>query len=211
MDQIPNKINRLNWQDIKSRAREIILFLPHFLKNPINGMKRVPSWDWPTVLILEILITAATSVLGGILAHHWLAILGGVIFGPIMGLVISFILSGVLYYACLFILRTELEYRKIFTVVVLAKVPSQILSILSPIAKPITLFCLVVTALLLIVGLVENFMLDKKKVTQIVGFIAGFVILAWIYSTVLEATNSHIKVQDYTPESLDQIHKELGN
>src|SRR4051812_44985015 len=105
MDEVPRKPNEgLNWQDLKSRAREVFLFLPLFLKNPIEGIKRVPSWDWPTVLILEILIAAATSILGGIVAKHWLAVLGGVILGPVVGLVITFILAGLLYYAFLFIL-----------------------------------------------------------------------------------------------------------
>ena len=212
MNQVPNTPESgLNWQDVKSRFREILLFLPMYLKNPLEGMKHVPSWDWPTVLILEILLTAVTSVLGGILAHHWLALLGGILLGPIMGLAITFVLSGTLYYACLFIMRTELEFRKVFVVTVLAMVPSQILGVVSVLARPITLICLIVTALLLIVGLVENFMLDKKKVTQIVGSIAAFVILAWLYATVIDATSSRIKVQDYTPETLDQIHKELGN
>ena len=210
MNQIPESPTEgLSWQDIKSRIREVSTYLPYFLKNPIEGMKRVPSWDWPTVLILEILIAAATSVLAGVVAKHWLSVLSGVILGPLMGLIISFILSGVLFYACLFVLKTELEFRKIFVVVVLAKVPSQILAILAPIARPITLVCFILTALLLVVGLVENFMLDRKKVSQIIGTIAGIVVLGWIYVTIMEATSTHIKVQDYTPESLDQIHKEI--
>ena len=211
MSETPEKPDTFTWQDIKSRAREVLLFLPLFLKNPVEGMKRAPSWDWPMVLILETIIAAVTSVLGGIVARHWFAVIGGIILGPISGLVISFILAGVLYYACLFVMKTELEFRKIFVIVVMAQVPSQILAILAPIARPITLICFILTSVLLVVGLVENFMLDKKKVSQIVGAIAGFVILIWMYATIVEATSTHIKVQDYTPESLDQIHKELGN
>lgn len=207
----PPKNVEINWEDLKARAKEVIFFLPQFLKNPIEGMKRVPSWDWPTVIILEVLLTTVTSVLGGIVARHILAILGGLIVGPIMGLVLSFIIAGILYYCSLFILKTELEFRKVFVVVVLAKVPSQILGILSPLARPIVLVCIIFSALLLIVGMVENFMLDKKKVTQIVGTIAGLLIVYWIFGTIMDATTNHIKVQDYTPESLDQIHKELEN
>jgi hypothetical protein len=134
MNQLPDVPNRrLNFQDLIVRAREIVFFLPTFLKNPLEQMKRVPSWDWPTVIILEILLSATTSVIGGILSRHWrwLAIVGGLIIGPLMGLIVSAFITAVLYYSCLFILKTELEIRKIFIVVVLAEIPWQILGILT--------------------------------------------------------------------------------
>jgi hypothetical protein len=199
-----------NWTDIKGRTREIIKFLPHFLKNPVEGIKRVPSWDWPTVILLEILFSAATGLLTGIVARHFLSVLAGLVLAPIMGLILSFIISGIVYYACLFIMRTEVEFRRVFVIVVLAKIPSQILGILTPLIKFITFGSIIVTALLLIVGISENFMLERKRVSQIIGTVAGFALLYWLYTMVLDVTTNRIKVQDYTPDSLSQIHKELN-
>jgi hypothetical protein len=203
-------VGDLNWQDIKARIREVVFFLPHFMKNPVDGIKRVPSWDWPTVVILEILIGATCGLFGGILARHVLAIFGGLIVGPIMGLIMSFVIAGIFYYSGLFVLKTELEYKKIFTVVVLAQIPAQIIGILAPLSRAVTPFAVLVTALLLTVGFVENFMLDKKRVARIVGSFTGIVLLFWVYAAILDITRNRIKVQDYTPESLDQIHKELS-
>jgi hypothetical protein len=53
-------------------------------------------------------------------------------------------------------------------------------------------------------------MLEKKKTVQIVGALALIAVLMWAYTTIEEVTTKNIKVQDYTPESLDQIHKELN-
>ncbi len=198
------------WADIKGRTKEILKFLPAYLKNPVEGIKRVPSWDWPTVILLEILFSAATGFLTGIVARHFLSVVAGLILAPIMGLILSFIISGVVYYACLFILRTEVEFRRIFVIVVLAKIPSQILGILTPLIKFVTFGSIIVTALLLIVGISENFMLERKKVSQIIGTVAGFALLYFLYTMVLDVTTNRIKVQDYTPDSLSQIHKELN-
>ncbi len=200
-----------NWDSIRGRIKEILKFLPAFLKNPVEGIKRVPSWDWPTVILLEILFSATTGFLTGIVARHFLSVLAGLILAPIVGLILSAIISGLLYYACLFILRTEVEFRRVFVIVVLAKIPSQILSILTPLIKFITFGSIIVTALLLIVGISENFILERKRVSQIVGVAAGFALLYWLYTMVLDVTTNRIKVQDYTPDSLSQIHKELND
>jgi hypothetical protein len=127
-----------------------------------------------------------------------------------MGVILSFILAGIFYYACLFVMRTEVEYKRVFVIVVLAKIPSQILGILYPLVNFITLFSIIVTALLLIVGLSENFMLERKKVSQVVGVIAGLAMMVWLYSTIISVTSNRIKIQEITPDSLDQIHKEMG-
>jgi hypothetical protein len=199
-----------NWADIKGRTREILSFLPLFLKNPVEGIKRVPSWDWPTVILLEILLSMATGFLAGIFSRNFLAVIFGLVAAPIMGVILSFILAGIFYYACLFVMRTEVEYKRVFVIVVLAKIPSQILGILYPLVNFITLFSIIVTALLLIVGLSENFMLERKKVSQVVGVIAGIAMIVWLYSTVINVTSNRIKIQEITPDSLNQIHKEMG-
>jgi hypothetical protein len=201
---------KVSWNEIKIRIKEVLSFLPAYLKNPLEGIKHVPSWDWWTVIILEILLGAICGALSGVVSRHILAIFGGLIVEPITSLLVSVVVSGIMYYACLFLLKTELDFKRVFIVVVLAKLPAEILSVISPVAKPITLLGIVATTVLLIVGFTENFMLDKKKVSQIVGTLAGVLILFWFYSLVTEISSTRIKVQDYTPESLDQIHKELS-
>ena len=202
---------KIDLSDLKIRFKEVTTYLPIFLKNPLESIKRVPNWDWWTIILLEIFIGAFCGVLSGVFSRHFLAIFGGLILGPIMNLLLAGILSGVMYYACLFVMKTELEFKKVFTVVVFAGIPAQLLSIISPIAKPITLICIIITCLTLVVGFVENFLLDKKKMTQIMGVIGGILIFCWLYSVLMEATSTRIKVQDYTPESLDQIHRELND
>ena len=200
----------LSAEDIKRRIREVLLFLPTYFRNPYESMKRVPPWDWVTVIVLEVLLAAASGVLNGIVSRNVLNVFLGLILGPFFGVLLSLIISAALYYCCLFILKTELEFKKIFVVVVLAKIPAQILGVLTPLAPPITLLRIFISAFLLIVGLVDNFLLDKKKVSQIVGGIAVMLAVVWLYGAIMEATTHHIKVQDYSPESLDQLQRELG-
>ena len=108
-------------------------------------------------------------------------------------------------------MKTELEFKKVFIVVVLSKLPAQFVEVLAPLGRaPIHLISIVLTASFLSIGLVYNFMLEKKKTVQIVGALALIAVLMWAYTTIEEVTTKNIKVQDYTPESLDQIHKELN-
>ncbi len=210
--QTPRWAFNLSAEDLKARLKEVIFFLPSFLKHPFESMKSVPSWDWPAVIMLEVVLAGGSSVLGGIVSRNFLSVIGGVIIGPVRGLAVTFILAGFFYYTCLFWLKTELEFRKLFIVAVMALIPSEILEIISPLARPvnfISLLGIVISAGLLVTGLVENFLLDKKKVFQMVGAASGFVILIWFYGIIMDITSNHIKVQDYTPASLDQIHKEL--
>src|SRR5205085_439850 len=127
----------------KLRAKEVLTYIPQYLKNPHEGIKRVPSWAWWTIILLEIILGAITGLLSGILSRHMLPILGGLIVGPIMNLIVSAVMSGLMYYACLFLLRTELDFKKVFIVVVSAKIPSQLLSLISPIASPTTLIAII--------------------------------------------------------------------
>ncbi len=199
-----------SWTEINKRLREIAVYLPTYFRNPVEGIKHVPQWDWPTLLILETTIGILIGVLGGIISGHVFAAFLGLIIGPVMNLLTTSITAGVMYYICLFSFKVELEFRKVFTIVILAALPGQILSTVWTLARPIGLISVVVTTLLLIIGFSENFLLDKKKLSQILGAIAIVVIIFWLMSMIGDISSSHIKVQDFTPESLDQIHKELG-
>jgi hypothetical protein len=201
----------LTLDDISARVRELLSFLPTFFKNPVETIKHVPSWDWPTVVILEVFVAAITAVLGGIVGRNFLAMLGGLFVGPIMGLLLSFITAGILYYAVLFAMKTEIEYRKVFIVVVLSKLLPHCVEVFAPLSRaPVHFAAIVLTAVFINLGLVYNFMLEKKKTFQIVGALTAMALLMWAYTTVVDVTTKNIKVQDYTPESLDQIHKELN-
>jgi hypothetical protein len=200
----------ISWNEVKARLKQVADYLPKYFKNPVEGIANIPEWDWWTLLLLESLLGILLGVLAGIISGHVLAVFGGIIIGPVMNLLTTFITAGLLYYIALFFFKTEVDFKKSFTIVILAALPGQLLSTLVNLARPVGLFSIVITTFLLIIGFSTNFKLDKLKLSKILGSIAGIIALFWLISIVNEATSPHIKVQEFTPESLDQIHKELG-
>jgi hypothetical protein len=206
--EAPRTFFGLGLDDIRARIKEVLGFMPSFLKNPVEGIKRVPAWDWPTVIILQIFLAGVVFVLNGLLGRQFILAVVGLILGPLIGLAFAFIGSGIIYYAILFILRTELEFKKVFIVFVLAGVPGYLFGIISAFVSPILILSIIFSALLLIVGLTENFLLDRKAITKIVGAAALVLILAWVWEAIEDSRASKMKTLEISPDSLEILRKE---
>jgi len=211
MDQRSQFI-RIDWNDIKARALEIARYLPSYFRNPIESIRRVPSWDWTTAIILQVLISITCGVLGGLVARSFLSVfVTGVFVRPVMGLIATFLWTTIFYYAFIFIEKLQLEYRKIYVIVVLAMIPYFISGIFSPLFKPLEIIGIVASAGMLIRGFTDNFLIERKRVTRIVAALAILVSSAILINYFQDHTSSRYQVPDnYTPESLEQIQKEMG-
>ena len=209
MDNRP-PIDRINFEEIGARVKDLLQYLPQYLKNPVAGIKRVPAWDWYTLLILQISASAAVSILTGVATRNLLQIFGGIILGPIYGLIFSFLISVILYYVFLFLMDTQLEFRKMYTVVILAGLPASIINILGAVLWPVSFIALAGFSWLLILGISENFLIDRKRVSKLVVPLVIISSLFIFFSVIKTLMSSRVQIQEYTPESLDQIHKELN-
>lgn len=203
-------IDQINLEELLTRAKALLKYLPQYLAHPVNGIKRVPAWDWHTLLILQIGVSAIISSLTGVVTRNLIQVFLGLIFiGPIYGLVFSFIVTIILYYVFLFMMDTQLEFRKMYTVVILAGLPASIFSIFGALFWPFSFVALAVFAYLLIVGISENFLLDQKRVSRIILPLILIVSVVIFFSVIQTLTSARVRIQDYTPESLDQINREL--
>lgn len=205
----PPLIDQIDWAYIQTRLINGLSHLAVFMKNPVEGIKKAPAWDWPTAVIVSSVVSAVTGILNGIVDGNILGIITGFILKPFYGVIISGIIAGVLYYACMFLLNATLEFKKLFIIVILAFVPGQILSILTPLFKPVHIAATMVTAYLTIVGLSDNFLLDRKRVTKIIGILAGAYILIFTLGYLQQLSHSPSKARGFSPETLDQIAREL--
>ncbi len=203
-------IDRITFEEISARIKDLIQYLPHYFKNPIAGIKRVPAWDWYTLLILQVCVSAIVSCLTGVVTANLLQIFGGLILGPIYGLLFSFLVTIILYYVFLFLMDTQLEFRKMYTVVVLAGLPASIINIFGSLIWPISLLALAGFSWLLILGISDNFLLDRKRVSKVILPMVILCSLVIFFSVIKTLTSSRVQIQEFTPESLDQIHKELN-
>lgn len=168
--------NSQNSFNLKSIFNYILIYL----KNPLEGVRQLPNWSWSTLLVTTLIISMATGMLSGVLAGQFLRIVAGATITPIIGITLSLLGSLVIfYYFQVFEMRT-VSLQKLYTLMLFANLPFFIFQIASELIAPISLVGFAFTALLLVVGLTENFSLEKRKSIRLVAiFYAVFAIL-WI-------------------------------
>lgn len=87
----------IDWALLKDKLREALLTLPHFLKNPIEGMKNLPHWGWAETLILQASFAAICGVLKSLVERQFLSAIFSVILYPLSCLLLSSIFTGLFY------------------------------------------------------------------------------------------------------------------
>ncbi|MBC7464956.1 MAG: YIP1 family protein [Bdellovibrio sp.] len=163
----------------KVDVKKVIQFLVEFVKNPVQGISILPDWNWASLFAVQILLALASGVLSGLLKLNFYRVLYGIFLMPVVTTVTALLLALFLYYYFqLFENRSE-SFRKIFILVILSSIPFYLFQIISEYFAPITLIGFAFTALLAIVGLCENFNVQKKRAYTICGGLFVLVLIAW--------------------------------
>ncbi len=165
-----------NSVDIKWLLNSLI----EFVKNPVEKIKTLPDWNWPSVFTVQILLALASGLLAGLIKLNFLRVLHGLFIMPVVTTVSTMLLALFVYYYFQFFENRTESYKKIFILIILASIPFFLFQIISEYFAPISLIGFAFTALLAIVGLNENFGVEKKRAYMLVGFLFSIVILAWV-------------------------------
>lgn len=197
------------WQHFRTGTYETIQYLKIYFKNPIQAMRHIPDWSWPRLLFLYTAIAALCGALSGLVAMSFTQFLGGLLVLPLSATAIHFIVAGFFYYTFLFFFREEIPLRPIFTVLILANIPMMFLIILSPLIPPVNLLGLIISALLLIVGFVENFRLPRAPIIKLISAMYLLYFALWVFSMIQITKKKETFHHKATPESLDILEREL--
>lgn len=194
----------------KKQAIECFHTLVGFLKNPVEGIKNLPNWDWPTLVAFHLALSAACGLMGGILSIRLGRIFSGLIVFPLSSLFIAALLTGFFYYTLLFVFHRETDFKKLATLVIFANIPFLFLSIFDYYLTPIVVFAILASGMLLIVGLTELTQLPRRKITQWIGGMMAIYVAFWIYGAISSSYEGRATKDLATPESLDILEEELG-
>jgi len=198
-----------DWVRFRHSLHQAIHTLPHFLKNPVEGMRQLPDWDWPTLMTLQAGLAAISGLLGGLVERHILSAIVAVFILPIVANAVNFIMSGFFYYVFMFAFRTHTDYRRIYIHLLFASLPVLLVSILSPLVPLVGLVGLGAACLLLIVGFSHNFGFPIKKVRNLLfGLFLVYAAMLVIQLITWHGGKEKLRVRA-TPESLDILEKEL--
>jgi hypothetical protein len=199
------------WAHWRARLREAGILLLHFARNPIDGMRTLPHWDWPFLLVCQAIAAATCGVVAGITARSLGSVFTGLLFVPITNALSTAVVSGFFYYTFSFVFHRPASFQNLYTHMVFAQLPFLLVWTVSPILPPIVLIGAAATGLLLFVGFIHNLGQDRKKMIKLlVGMYTLFVIF-WISSAINHRREVEVFRDKATPESLDILEKELGN
>ena len=99
---------------------------------------------------------------------------------PVVSTIAALLMSTFLYYYFHFFENRTENFRKLFTLVVLASIPFYLFQILSEYVSFISVIGFAFTSLLGVVALVENFSLERKRAQVVSGSLFILVFLTWI-------------------------------
>ncbi|WP_409477561.1 YIP1 family protein [Pseudobdellovibrio sp. HCB154] len=169
-----------NMNHQKTNVKEILNYLKEFVKNPVLKITEIPSWDWMSLIIVQITFAVVSGVLAGAIKLNLLRALSGIFLMPIVSTVSSMLLTTFFYYYFQFFENRTESYRRLFAFVTLASIPFYIFQIASEYFPPVTLIGFGFTSLLCVVGLTENFQVDRKRAYQIAVFLYLLVLATWL-------------------------------
>lgn len=194
----------------KKQFQKVLDYFKIYIKNPVQALRHPPDWDWNTLLFVYTASAAACGVLAGVISFRISQIFIGLIFFPISACVGALILSAFFYYTFLFFFRYEMSLRFIFTIVTLSLMPFFALYTFSVLIEPLKLIGFAATGFLLVVGFAENSHLDRKKIIKIIVGLYLFYFIFWGINMV-RWQNETKQLKDLaTPESYNQLKKELS-
>lgn len=194
---------------LKEELLHIIDYLRQYLRNPMRAISQVPVWRWPSLILFQVILAAACGFLSGIITGRIMQILLGFIFLPISSTAMIFAFAGFFYYTFLFFFHRRVDFKALFALIVFANIPMMILSILTPLLPALTLVGLAVTGLLLIVGFVDAFGMNRPAILRLIATMYLIFFAFWIFRTIQVAKKTKNLNQITTPESLDILEKEL--
>ena len=173
---------------ILNEILEVKNFLNKFLRHPMTEIKSVPDWHWYRLIGLHATLAAICGALTGLVEKKIsFSIIAGLILTPILTMITLGVATLFFYYCFQIFVQKTVSVRKLATVIVLANIPQMILQVVSGYVPPITLVGMAFTALLLLVGFVENFQIDRKMAMRLIGGLYAIFIALWLWNQASSA------------------------
>lgn len=168
--------------DLNTTIKDVFSYLLQFIKNPAEKIKHLPHWSWTSLFILQITLSIVSGVLSGLLKLNDYRVLFGLILMPVVSTVAALLLSTFFYYYFQFFENRTESFRKILTLVILASIPFFIFQILSEYFRVVSLIGFAFTSLLAIIGLKENFRVEKKRAIILVAILFVLALFTFAYN-----------------------------
>lgn len=193
----------------KIQAEITLKVLFQFIKNPIEGMRHLPQWEWPILLTFQAAMAAVAGAGAGFVAKSISGVFTGLIFVPVSNALISSVVAGFFFYTFMFVFNQPVNFLRMYTHVVFAQIPALAIYCLTPLLPPLVLLGPAAAGLLLIVGFTDNFGLERKKATKFIGTVFAIFCILWILNSINYRRQIESFSDKVTPESMDKLEEEM--
>ena len=199
-----------DWQNVRLRLSEALRFVPQFARHPVRGMRALPDWDWPTILILQAALAATTGSLSSLIARNWTLMVTSLVVAPVTYVVVNAAVAGVFYGLSKVMFKRDVPFRQIYLSSVLASAPGHLILVLSALFPPLMLVGAVAWAILIYQAFTVKFHLPRAGVRNLLALF--LVIYAGLTVRQFLNTKSHrvYLKERASPESLDILEHEIN-
>ncbi len=193
-------------QETKQQLRALFHYIIALLRHPLEEIKYLPDdIGWKALLILQFCLSLVSVVSSNLLAPFAISVTH-VIISLFSSLVAIALASLFLYYFFLIICQRIIPFIKIFSLVLFAHIPFAIFHLASYFFPPADLVGLGLSALLMTVGLVENFEIEQKLASRLI--VTLYLVFFVYWAIHIFTVRRHLLLSK--PQDLDQIEKELN-
>lgn len=180
MRDVTDSNNNKNTSNKGIDVKALSEYLFEFVKHPIHKIAQLPDWNWKSIFTIQILLSIASGILAGLIKLNFYRVAAGIFLMPIISTIGALLLSLFIYYYFQFFENRTESYRRIFILVILSSIPFYLFQILSEYLPFISVIGFAFTSLLAIVGLCENFKLERKRAYIVVGMLFLLVFATWL-------------------------------
>ncbi len=165
-------------------AKEVFGYILAYLRHPLEKIKTLPDWSWTLLIIVQVIFSIGSGVLVGLMPPNIFRIMSGLIVSPLIGVCTGLVGALFIYYYFQVFEKRTCSLRKIFTLILFANIPFFIFQVGAELIPPITLVGFAFTALLMAVGLTENFQMDKRRSLRLVSVLFAIVFILWLWNRI---------------------------
>lgn len=153
-----------------------------YLRNPVEGIHTLPDWSLQQAFLRQSFLAVTSGAISGLLSFEFFSFMYGIFLFPLIAIIAAPILALFLYYYFQIFEHKTVSYKKLFTLVVLSNIPFLVFHILSNYLAVINLVGTAMTGLILVVGLNQNFAMEKRRAVRLVSILYIILALVWAYN-----------------------------
>ncbi len=191
-------------QDTRNQLQTLFQYLIALVKNPVQQIRTLPTIEWKTLIIFQFCLSLTSVILSNLLAPFAISILN-VIVSLAAAVVATALVSLFFYYFFQVLYNRTLNFIRVFTLVLFAHIPFAIFHLAAYFFPPSDLIGIALSAILMIIGLVENFEIPKKVAIRLMIGVYSLFLIYWITQLILRPYGNLIT----EPQDLDLLEKEI--